>query len=49
MLYASAAKGVKACGFNGYVTGTVTPAKRSFGEEENWTYEVGDKGSLVGS
>lgn len=47
-IYASAAKGVKAGGFNGYVTGTIalTEAERSFGEEENWTYEIGNKGEL---
>ncbi|MEE4454026.1 TonB-dependent receptor [Novosphingobium resinovorum] len=47
MFYASAAKGVKAGGFNGYVSGsvTLTEAERSFGEEVNWTYEVGAKGS----
>lgn len=47
MIYASAAKGVKAGGFNGYVSGTytLTADERSFGEEENWTYELGTKGS----
>lgn len=51
MFYASAAKGVKAGGFNGYVTGsvTLTQAERSFGEEENWTYEFGNKGTLFGN
>ncbi|MBT0670038.1 TonB-dependent receptor [Novosphingobium profundi] len=49
MVYASAAKGVKAGGFNGYVTGsiTLTQDERSYGEEENWTYEVGTKGSAL--
>ena len=48
MLYASAAEGIKAGGFNGYVTGTValTKAEQSFGEEKNWTYEGGWKASL---
>lgn len=47
MVYASAAKGVKAGGFNGYVTGSIelTEEERSFGEEVNWTYELGVKGS----
>ena len=49
MFYASAAKGVKAGGFNGYVTGSVEllPEERAYGEEVNWTYEVGTKGSLL--
>ncbi|NBC38164.1 TonB-dependent receptor [Novosphingobium sp. FSY-8] len=49
MFYASAAKGVKNGGFNGYVTGTVSllESERSFGEEVNWTYEIGTKGSLL--
>lgn len=48
MIYASAAKGVKSGGFNGRRTGTITltEAEQSYGEEENWTYEVGSKNSL---
>jgi iron complex outermembrane receptor protein len=48
MIYASAAEGIKAGGFNGYVTGSLTLDKdqQSFGEEKNWTYEVGWKASL---
>ncbi len=47
MAYASAARGVKAGGFNGYVSGaiTLTPAEQSFDPEENWTYEFGVKGA----
>jgi iron complex outermembrane receptor protein len=49
MVYASAARGVKAGGFNGYSSGDVvlTKAEQSFGEEKNWTYELGWKGSLI--
>lgn len=48
MLYVSAAKGEKAGGFNGYVTGAVVllPDEQSFGPESNWTYEAGLKGSF---
>jgi iron complex outermembrane receptor protein len=48
MIYASVAEGVKAGGFNGYVTGSITlgKAEQSFGEESNWTYEAGWKASL---
>ena len=48
MLYGSMAKGEKAGGFNGYVTGTVQllESEQSFGPESNWTYEVGLKGSF---
>ena len=48
-LYASAAKGVKAGGFNGFVAGPVTllPAEQTFAEEKNWTYEVGTKNRLL--
>lgn len=48
MLYASAAKGIKAGGFNGYVSGstTLTTKEQSFGEESNWTYEIGSKNSF---
>ncbi|CAN5298651.1 N/A [soil metagenome] len=50
LLYASAAKGVKAGGFNGYVAGTtvLTDAERTFGQESNWTYELGSKNSFLG-
>ncbi len=49
LLYASAAKGVKAGGFNGFVAGPVTllPAEQTFDEEENWTYEIGSKNVLM--
>jgi iron complex outermembrane receptor protein len=48
MIYASAARGAKAGGFNGYVAGSVTllPSEQSFGEETNWTYEAGWKAQL---
>lgn len=50
MVYASVAKGEKAGGFNGYVTGAVVllESERSYGPEKNWTYEVGAKGSYFG-
>ena len=50
LLYASAAKGVKAGGFNGFVSGPVTliPSEQRFSEEENWTYEIGTKNTLLG-
>ena len=46
MFYASAARGVKAGGFNGYVSGTAVllPSEQGFGPEKNWTYEIGMKG-----
>ena len=49
MVYASAARGAKAGGFNGYVAGSLTllPSQQSFGEETNWTYELGFKGSFL--
>lgn len=45
IVYVSAARGVKAGGFNGYVTGTTVllPSEQSFGQEKNWTYEIGSK------
>ena len=51
MLYASAAKGLKNGGFNGLRTGTVNlnPSEQAFGEEENWTYEIGSKNSFFGN
>lgn len=45
MLYASAAKGTKAGGFNATA---VSAADRTFNEEQNWTYEVGSKNSFFG-
>jgi iron complex outermembrane receptor protein len=49
LLYASAAKGLKAGGFNGVRAGTVTiPAEeQAFGPESNWTYELGAKSTLM--
>lgn len=49
MVYASAAKGVKAGGFNGFVAGPVNliPAEQTFAAEENWTYELGAKNTLM--
>ncbi len=48
MVYASAARGAKAGGFNGYVAGSTTllPSQQAFGEETNWTYEAGWKATL---
>ncbi len=45
MVYASAAKGIKAGGFNENAS---VAAEESFEPEENWTYELGTKGSLAG-
>jgi iron complex outermembrane receptor protein len=42
MLYASAARGVKAGGFNGSAP---NPAELAYGPETNWTYELGAKTS----
>ena len=49
LAYVSAAKGVKAGGFNGFVAGPVTlvPEEQTFSEEENWTYEFGTKNTLM--
>lgn len=49
MVYASAAKGVKAGGFNGFVAGPVNliAAEQTFAPEENWTYEIGTKNTLM--
>ncbi|HWU02499.1 MAG TPA: TonB-dependent receptor [Novosphingobium sp.] len=44
MLYASAAKGAKAGGFN---PTAVLPEDRSFGEETNWTFELGSKNQFL--
>lgn len=48
MIYASAAKGLKNGGFNGRFAGAVplNPSEQAFGEEENWTYEIGSKNSF---
>jgi iron complex outermembrane receptor protein len=40
MIYASAAEGVKAGGFN---TTAYLPANRTYGADSNWTYELGTK------
>jgi len=45
MIYASAAKGIKAGGFNESAS---VAAEESFEPEQNWTYELGTKGSLAG-
>ncbi len=49
MVYASAAKGVKAGGFNGFVAGPVNliADEQTFDEESNWTYEIGSKNTLL--
>jgi iron complex outermembrane receptor protein len=49
LLYASAAKGLKAGGFNGVRAGQVTipTEEQAFGPESNWTYEVGAKTMLL--
>ncbi len=49
LLYASAAKGLKAGGFNGVRAGTVTipQDEQAFGPESNWTYEIGAKSTLM--
>lgn len=49
LLFASAAKGVKAGGFNGFVAGPVQliAAEQTFDQEENWTYELGFKNSFL--
>lgn len=44
LIYTSAAKGVKAGGFNENAS---VAAEESFKPEQNWTYEVGTKGSLL--
>lgn len=45
LIYASAAKGVKAGGFNENAT---VAAEESFDPEENWTYELGTKATVMG-
>jgi iron complex outermembrane receptor protein len=49
MIYVSAARGAKAGGFNGYVSGSLTllASQQAFGEETNWTYEAGWKATLL--
>ena len=49
MVYASAAKGLKAGGFNGVRAGQVTipQDEQAFGPESNWTYEIGAKSTLL--
>ena len=49
MIYASAARGVKSGGVNGYVTGSVPLEvdERSYGSESNWTYEFGTKNEFL--
>jgi iron complex outermembrane receptor protein len=44
MLYATAAKGVKSGGFN---TGAILPEQFRFEQDENWTYELGSKNTLL--
>ncbi|MEM6680765.1 MAG: TonB-dependent receptor [Pseudomonadota bacterium] len=48
LLYASAARGAKAGGFNGFIAGSVTliEDEQSFDSEFNWTYEIGTKNSF---
>lgn len=43
LVYASAAKGVKSGGFN---TTAFLPANRTYGEDTNWTYEIGTKNTF---
>ncbi|MED5544652.1 TonB-dependent receptor [Novosphingobium decolorationis] len=45
LLYASAARGTKAGGFNATAA---SDTQRTYGEESNWTYEVGAKNTLMG-
>lgn len=51
LIYGSVAKGLKNGGFNGRRTGTVdlNPSEQAYGEEENWTYEIGSKNSFFGN
>lgn len=44
LLYASVAKGVKSGGFN---LSALIPAEAAFDEDENWTYELGSKNTLL--
>ncbi|MCB2108753.1 MAG: TonB-dependent receptor, partial [Rhodobacteraceae bacterium] len=43
LVYASAAKGVKSGGFN---TSAFLPENRAYGEDSNWTYEIGSKNTF---
>lgn len=49
LTYVTWARGVKAGGFNGYVSGPITldPEERPFGEEKNTSYEIGIKGEAL--
>lgn len=44
LLYTSAAKGTKAGGFNARAT---LPQETTYGPENNWTYEIGSKNTLL--
>lgn len=52
-LYASAAKGVKAGGFNGAAVGSgvtftrLLLSEQAFDDESNWTYEIGSKNTFL--
>lgn len=46
LIYASVAKGAKSGGFNEMAN--IFDSERSFGPEENWTYELGAKTSWLG-
>lgn len=46
MTYASVAKGVHAGGFNASFNADI-PSESSYDPDENWTYEIGFKGSFV--
>lgn len=43
LIYASAAKGVKSGGFN---TSAFLPENQAYGEDKNWTYEIGTKNTF---
>lgn len=51
LLYFSAANGAKAGGFNNPVIGqppfTIDPSQETYDIEENWTYEIGSKNTLL--
>jgi iron complex outermembrane receptor protein len=47
-LYATAAKGVRSGGFNNQTAANqVLPSELAYGEEKNWTYEIGLKSSWL--
>ncbi len=52
LIYASAAKGVKAGGFNNpFLSNSgnpIDPSQAAFDPEENWTYEIGAKNAFLG-